>query len=137
MLEISNREYSAWVKLDFDGDRDRGGKFTTKTFTENYGFDFSEVFDRFDFRKLASADKLAELEASLMNGDRAVVSVDMGRKKEAVLVEVVPEYKLVNLYSLQDKSIKREQHLKEEKIPEVSLGKDKSVKRERQQGLGI
>ncbi|WP_316795344.1 hypothetical protein [Pedobacter agri] len=137
MLDISKREYSAWVKLDFDGDTDRGGNFKTKTFTENYGFDLSAVLDRFDFRELASADKRAELEATLMNGDRAVVTVDMGGKKEAILVEAVPEFKQVNLYSLEGRSIKREEHLKEEKIAEVSLGKEKIVKKEQEQGLGV
>jgi len=137
MLDIQQKEYSAWVKLDFDGDRDKSGNFKTKTFTEGYGFDLSAVLDRFDFRELGSADKRAELEAALMNGDRAVVTVDMGGRKEAILVESVPEFKQVNLYSLDGKSIKREEHLKEEKIADVSVGKDKSVKKEQEQGLNI
>ncbi|TKB96160.1 hypothetical protein [Pedobacter cryotolerans] len=137
MLDISNREYSAWVKLDFDGERDRGGNFKTKTFTEGYGFDLSAVLDRFDFRELGSAGKRAELEAALMNGDRAVVTVDMSGKKEAILAEAVPEFKQVNLYSLEGRSIKREEHLKEEKISEVSVGRDKSSKKEQEQGLGV
>ena len=137
MLDIQQKEYSAWVKLDFDGDRDKSGNFKTKTFTEGYGFDLSAVLDRFDFRELGSADKRAELEAALMNGDRAVVTVDMGGRKEAILVESVPEFKQVNLYSLDGKSIKREEHLKEEKIADVSVGKDKSVKKEQEQGFNI
>jgi len=137
MLDIQHKEYSAWVKLDFDGDRDKGGNLRTKNFTEGYGFDLSAVLDRFDFKELGSADKRAELEATLMNGDRAVVTVDLGGKKEAILVEAVPEFKQVNLYSLEGKSIKREEHMKEEKIPEVSVGKDKSVKKEQEQGLGV
>lgn len=137
MLDISQKEYSAWVKLDFDGERDKSGNLKTKTFTENYGFDLSAVLDRFDFRELGSADKRAELENTLMNGDRAVVTVDLNGKKEAILVEAVPEFKQINLYSLEGKSIKREEHLKEEKIAGVSVGKDKSAKKEQEQGLGV
>jgi len=137
MLDIKHKEYSAWVKLDFDGDRDKNGTLKTKNFTEGYGFDLSAVLDRFDFKELGSADKRAALEATLMNGDRAVVTVDLGGKKEAILVEALPEFKQVNLYSLEGRSIKREQHMKEEKIAEVSLGKDKSVKKEQEQGLGV
>ncbi|TCC88584.1 hypothetical protein EZ428_18255 [Pedobacter frigiditerrae] len=137
MLDIQLKEYSAWVKLDFDAEKDRGGSFKSKTFTENYGFDLSAVLDRFEFRELGSADKRSELENALKNGDRAVVTVDMGGKKEAILVEAVPEFKQVNLYSLEGKSIKREEHQKEEKIAEVSVGKDKAVKKEQEQGLGI
>lgn len=137
MLDISQKEYSAWVKLDFDGERDKGGNFKTKTFTENYGFDLSAVLDRFDFRELGSADKRAELEATLMNGDRAVVTVDLGGKKEEILVEAVPEFKQVNLYSLEGRSIKREAHLKDEKIAHVATGKEKTNKKEQEQGLGV
>lgn len=137
MLDISQNEYSAWVKLDFDGQKDKGGNFKTKTFTEGYGFDLSAVLDRFDFKELTSVDKRAELEARLMNGDRAVVTVELEGNKEAILVEAVPEFKQVNLFSLEGKSIKREQHLKPEKIAEVSVAKDKSVKTEQQQGLGV
>lgn len=137
MLDISQKEYSAWVKLDLDGQKDKGGNFKTKTFTDGYGFDLAAVLDRFDFRELASVDKRAELESTLMNGDRAVVTVEIGGKKEAILVEAQPEFKQLNLYSLEGKSIKREEHLKPEKIAEVSLGKDKSVKAAQEQGLGV
>jgi len=137
MLDITKKEYSAWVKLDFDGARDKGGSFKTKTFTENYGFDLSAVLDRFDFRELASADKRANLEAALMNGDRAVVTVESGGKKESILAEAVPEFKQVNLYSLEGRSIKREAHMKPEQTAEISAGKEKSNEKEQQQGLGV
>ena len=131
------REYAAWVKLDFDGERDKGGNLKTKNFTEGYGFDLSRVLDRFDFKELGSADKRAELEATLMNGDRAVASVELAGKKEAILVEAVPEFKQINLYSLEGRSIKREEHLKEEKIADVLVDKEKTNKKGQEQGLGV
>lgn len=137
MLDIAKKEYSAWVKLDFDGERDRGGNFRTKTFTENYGFDLSAVLDRFEFKELANPDWKAELENSLRNGDRAVVNVDLEGKAVKLLVEAVPEFKQLNLYSLDGKSIKREQHIREEKIAQVGAGKDKDVKKGREQQAGI
>lgn len=137
MLDISNREYSAWVKLDFDGDRDRGGNFKTKTFTENYGFDLSAVLDRFDFKELANPQWREELEGALRDGHRAVVNVDLDGKAVRLLAEAVPEFKQLNLFTLEGKSIKREQHLKEEKLPEMAAGKDRSAKKGKEQQEGI
>lgn len=138
MLDISNREYSAWVKLDLDGERDRGGNFKTKTFTEGYGFDLSAVLDRFDFKELSNPQWKEELEGALKDGHRAVVNVQLDGKAVRLLAEAVPEYKQLNLYTLEGKSIKREQHLKEEKLPEVAVGKDRSAKQGKQQeGLSV
>lgn len=137
MLDISNREYSAWVKLDFDGERDRGGNFKTKTFTEGYGFDLSAVLDRFDFKELSNPQWKEELEGALRDGHRAVVNVELDGKAVRLLAEAVPEYKQLNLYTLDGKSIKREQHLKEEKLPEVAVGKDRSAKQGKQQQEGL
>jgi len=137
MLNVQKNEYTAWAKLDFDAPRDKSGNFHLKTFSEGYGYDLSAVLDRFGFRELASPDKRAELEAALKNGDRALVTVDIAGKKAGVLAEAVPEFKQINLYSLEGRSIKREEHLKEEKIAGMSVGKEKGVKKEQQQGLGV
>jgi hypothetical protein len=137
MLNVQKNEYTAWAKLDFDTPRDKSGNFHVKTFSEGYGYDLSSVLDRFDFKELANQDKRAELESALKNGDRAAVTVDIGGKKEAILVEAVPEFKQVNLYSLEGKSVKREEHVKPEQIAEVSLGKDRANKKEQEQGLGV
>jgi hypothetical protein len=137
MLDISNREYSAWVKLELDGERDRGGNFKTKTFTGGYGFDLSVVLERFDFKELSNPQWKEELEGALRDGHRAVVNVELDGKAVRLLAEAVPEYKQLNLYTLEGKSIKREQHLKEEKLPEVAVGKERSAKQGRQQQEGL
>jgi len=137
ILDIHKNEYSAWAKLDFDKGRDKGGNFPIKTFTEGYGFDLSKVLDRFDFKELANSGKREELEASLRNGNRAEVTVDLDGKKEKLLAVAVPEFKQINLYSLDGKSIKRENHVKEEKVAEVSLGKEKGHKKDKSQDLSV
>lgn len=137
VLDISKKEYSAWVKLDFDGERDRGGNFRTKTFTDGYGFDLAGVLERFDFKELANPEWKQTLLDTLRNGDRAVVNVDMDGKASKILVEAVPEFKQVNLYSLEGKSIKREEHLKEEKIAEVGVGRSKEPKKGKEQEAGM
>jgi hypothetical protein len=137
MLNVQKNEYTAWAKLDFDAPRDKSGNFHLKTFSEGYGYDVSAVLDRFDFRELATLDKRAELETALKNGDRAVVTVEIAGKKEAILAEAVPEFKQINLYSLEGRSIKREEHIKPEQIAEVSVGKEKANKKEQEQGLGV
>ncbi|MDN3588136.1 hypothetical protein QWY86_15740 [Pedobacter aquatilis] len=137
MLNVQKNEYTAWAKLDFDGPRDKSGNFPMKTFSEGYGYDLSAVLDRFNFRELATLDKRADVETALRNGDRAVVTVNIAGKKEAILAEAVPEFKQVNLYSLEGRSIKREQYLKPEQVAEVSAGKEKTNKKEQEQGLGV
>lgn len=137
MLDIAKKEYSAWVKLDFDGERDRGGNFRTKTFTENYGFDLTAVLDRFEFKELANPDWKAELEDCLRNGHRAVVNVDLDGKAVKLLAEAVPEFKQLNLYSLDGKSIKREQYQKQENIAQVGMTKDKEVRKDKEQQAGM
>lgn len=136
MLNIQKNEYAAWVKLEFDV-REKGGNFHTKTFTEGYGYDLAAVLDRFDFKELANPQWRGELEASLKNGDRAVVNVELDGKVFKLLVEAVPEYKQLNLYSLEGKSIKREQHLKAEPLAEVSMYKDTSAKKGKDQELSV
>lgn len=136
MLNVQKNEYTAWAKLDFD-QRDRGGNFHVKTFSEGYGYDLSAVLDRFDFMDLKKPEAREALEASLKNGDMAPATVELNGKKETILAVAVPEFKQINLYSLEGKSIKREEHLKEEKIAEVSVGKSKENKKEQEQGLGV
>jgi len=137
MLNVQKNEYTAWAKLDFDAPRDKSGNFHLKTFSEGYGYDLSAVLDRFDFRELANLDKRAELEATLKNGDRAVVTVEVSGKKEAILAEAVPEFKQINLYSLEGRSIKREEHIRPEQAAEVSAVKERANKKEHGQGLGV
>lgn len=137
ILDIKKQEYSAWVKLDFDAPKDRGGNFHQKNFTEGYGFDLSAVLERFDFKELANPEWKQALEDTLRNGDRAVVNVDMDGKASKILVEAVPEFKQVNLYSLEGKSIKREDHMKAEQLAEVGVGREKDQKKEREQEAGM
>ena len=137
ILDINKHEYSAWVKLDFDAGRERNGNFPVKTFTEGYGFDLAAVLDRFDFKELGSASGREALEDSLRNGNRAEVSVEVNGKLEKILAAAVPEFKQINLYSLDGKAIKRETHMKTEVEAELSVDKGKSVKKEQSQGLGV
>ena len=136
MLNIQKNEYSAWVKLELDS-KDKGGNFPMKTFTHGYGYDLSAVLDRFEFKELANPQWRAELEATLKNGDRGVVNVDVDGKATKLLVEAVPEFKQLNLYSLEGKSIRREQHQKAEPLAEVSQEKGKAAKKGKDQELSV
>ena len=108
-----------------------------KTFTHGYGYDLSAVLDRFEFKELANPQWRAELEATLKNGDRGVVNVDVDGKATKLLVEAVPEFKQLNLYSLEGKSIRREQHQKAEPLAEVSQEKGKAAKKGKDQELSV
>lgn len=136
MLNVQKNEYTAWAKLDFDV-RDRGGNFHLKTFSEGYGYDLSAVLDRYDLMELKDAGAREAFETALKNGDMAPATVELNGKKETILVVAVPEFKQVNLYSVEGKSIMRENHVKQEKQPEVAVGKSRENKKEQEQGLGV
>lgn len=141
MLNVQKNEYTAWAKLDFDAPRERGGNFHVKTFSEGYGYDLSAVLDRYDLVELKDAKARELFEAALKNGDMAPATVELDGKKETILVVAVPEFKQVNFYSLEGKSIKRENHVKEEKLPEVGAEKGKGVektnKKQQEEGLSV
>ncbi|MEN0095098.1 MAG: hypothetical protein AAGB30_06930 [Pedobacter sp.] len=139
VLDIGKREYAAWTKLDFDAPKDRGGNYHVKTFTEGYKFDLSETLDRFDFKELQNPEWRQALEESLRNGDRATVTVDMDSKVGKVAIEAVPEFKQVNIYSMEGKSIKREDHMKKDVEQEQQVGKGRGAKKgkEEEQGLSV
>ena len=60
---------------------------------------------------------------------------------EEILVVAVPEFKQINMYSLEGKSIKRENVAKEEELPQAGVekgsGVEKSNKKQQQEGLSI
>ncbi|RYG54926.1 MAG: hypothetical protein EOO01_00085 [Chitinophagaceae bacterium] len=133
MLNVQKNEYTAWAKLDFDT-RDKGGNFHVKTFSEGYGYDLSAVLDRYDLVELKDVKAREVFEAALKNGDMAPATVELDGKKETILVVAVPEFKQVNMYSLEGKSIKRETVAKEEKLPEVGVEKGKGVEKTNKKG---
>jgi hypothetical protein len=137
LLDISKHEYSAWARLELDKPRDRSGNFEVHKIYEGYKFDFGAVLDRFALSELDKPKAREVLETSLKNGNRAEVTVDMDGKKEKLLAVVMPDFKQINLYSLDGEVIKREQHQKPEVIADVSLGKDKGQKKGQEQGLGV
>jgi hypothetical protein len=140
MLNVQKNEYTAWAKLDFDT-RDKGGNFHVKTFSEGYGYDLSAVLDRYDLVELKDVKAREVFEAALKNGDMAPATVELDGKKETILVVAVPEFKQVNMYSLEGKSIKRETVAKEEELPEVAVekgkGVEKSNKKQQEEGLSV
>ncbi len=140
MLNVQKNEYTAWAKLDFDT-RDKGGNFHVKTFSEGYGYDLSAVLDRYDLVELKDVKAREVFEAALKNGDMTPATVELDGKKETILVVAVPEFKQVNMYSLEGKSIKRETIAKEEQLPQVGVekgkGVEKSNKKQQEEGLSV
>ena len=88
-------------------------------------------------------DKQIELEvdAALMGTSRLPDWVELKSSSQVSFAGSVSdgkyEYKQLNLYTLDGKSIKREQHLNQEKLPETEVGKDRAAKRSKEQQQGI
>ena len=139
MLTQSGKAYQAWFKMDVDGPRDKYMNYSMNQYNDpSYGFNLTDVLDKFNIKELEKPELRAKLEQSLKNGDRAEATVTKDGKKVQVLIEAEPRYSQINVFNTQGKSEKREQFLKEpsqSKEASVSKSKEKNVSAE--QGLGI
>jgi len=139
MLTQSGKAYQAWFKMDVDGPRDKYMNYSMNQYNDpSYGFNLSDVLDKFNIKELDKPELRAKLEQSLKNGDRAEATVSKEGKKIQVLIEAEPRYAQINLFNAQGKSEKREQFLKEPgHAKDASQGKSKEKNVSAEQGLGI
>lgn len=139
MLTQSGQAYKAWFKMDLDGPRDKYMNYSMNQYHDpSYGFNLSDVLDKFKILELAKPKEREKLESALKNGDRPQATVEKGGKKVEVYIEAVPRYSQINVFNAQGKTEKREQFLKEpsrEKEINQSNTKDKSASVD--QGLGV
>ncbi|MFC3361991.1 hypothetical protein ACFOG5_02225 [Pedobacter fastidiosus] len=139
MLTQGGQEYKAWFKMDLDGPRDKYQNFTMNQYHDpSYGFNLSEVLDKFAIKELDSPKSREVLENALKNGDRAPATVEKDGQKIKVYIEAVPRYTQINMFTDQGKSEKREQFLKDPaKVKEMLQSKGKEKGASTEQGMGI
>jgi len=127
------------MKLDMDGPRDKYMNLNVNQYHDpSYGFNLKEVLDRFPFKELADEKLREKLESSLQNGDRATVSIEKDGSVLALRIEAVPRYSQLNVFSMEGKTEKREQFLKEqlnEKVVDKSQTKAKVANQQQSVGL--
>lgn len=139
MLTQGGLPYKAWMKLDLDGPRDRHMNFNMNQYHDpSYGFNLKEVLDKFNIKELENPKEREKLEAQLKNGDRPTITVEKNGEQVKLLVEAVPRYSQLNMFTASGRAEKREQFLKEPTLnKEVAKGKGKEKELSSSQGLGI
>jgi len=139
MLTQSGQAYKAWFKMELDGPRDKYMNYSMNQYHDpGYGFNLSDVLDKFKIKELSKPEEGEKLESALKSGDRPQATVEKDGKKVEVYIEAVPRYSQINVFNTQGKTEKREQFLKEpsrEKEINQSKTKDKSASVD--QGLGV
>ena len=137
MLTQGGLPYTAWMKLDLDGPRDRHMNFNMNQYHDpSYGFNLKEVLDKFNIKELENPKEREKLEAQLKNGDRPSITVEKNGEQVKLQVEAVPRYSQLNMFAANGRAEKREQFLKEPSLNKaVTKSKGKEVSAS--QGLGI
>jgi len=125
MLDASRGEtYKAWIKFDMESGK-KNGHYQFSTWRDpNYGFDLSKKLDEFNIKDLENPEARKELEDSLKQGNRVLVTVEKGGEAMNVFIEPVPRFYNLNFYSESGMYEKREKFLKEP----VDLKADLTVK---------
>lgn len=114
MLDASRGEtYKAWIKFDMESGKKNGHYQFSAWRDPNYGFDLSKKLDEFNIKELEKPENRKELEDSLKQGNRVLVTVEKEGKAIKVFIEPVPRFYNLNFFSESGMYEKREQFLKE------------------------
>ncbi len=139
MVSQAGQQYKAWIKLDFDVQKDRFGNFMINQYTDPaYGFDLSKVLDKFEIKELTDPAKREILEGTIRNGNRALVTVEKNGETVKLELEAVPRYSQINLYTKEGRPEKREQFLKQPDMKqEYAQSRNKAQDKNKKQGQGL
>jgi len=143
--ELVNKEkepYKAWLKLDTVEEKDKNNNYKIKQFSEGFGYDLEKSLSRFPIKELIDPEQKEALIKSLQKGNQQQITIDQDGKPVKFYLEASPQYKTVNAYNEQQKSIKRETIMKPEgKAAKQEQKNDQSEeqkserKRSRKQGV--
>ena len=138
-MSQAGQQYKAWIKLDFDVPKDRFGNFMLNQYNDPfYGFDLSAVLDKFEIKELANPAQRELLENSLRSGNRAMVTVEKNGEPVKLLLEAVPRYSQINLYTKEGRPEKREAFLKNVDMKQEYLeSRNKAQNKNKVQGQGL
>jgi hypothetical protein len=139
MANVAGQTYKAWVKLDMDHPKDRHQNFYTNQYHDpSYGFNLEKVLEKFNIKELTNPAQKEELETSLRNGNRPLITTVKDGEEVKMFIEAVPRYSQVNLFREDGKPEKREQFLKEPLQEQtLKVGKTKGQEKEQGQAVGV
>lgn len=125
MLNTTTGPYQAWIKLDFQQEKDSYGNYKLKQMNDpNFGFNLEKTLENFKIKELSDPVQKEAIMAAMKNGDRVPVTIiGKDNKEHQVQVEAVPHYKTMDFFNRGGEKMRREPFLKP--IINQDLGKDK------------
>lgn len=137
--ELVNKEkesYKAWLKIDFSSEKDeKTNNYKVKQFSDGYGYDLEKSLSRFPIKELGDSEKKDALFKSLQKGNLQQITVDKENKPTKFFIEASPQFKTINVFSDQHKTVKRETLL--QKDNKNDKGKDQGKGKDKGRGRGI
>jgi hypothetical protein len=103
-----NEPYKAWLQLDLGAEKDKNNNYTVQKYSENYGYDLDKALSRFNIKDLADPDAKDKLIKSLEKGNLQQVSSEKDGTTSKHYIAANPQYKTINVYSEQQKIVRRE-----------------------------
>lgn len=142
LLSREGTPYKAWMQLDTEKGRDRQNNLTFRQFTDAYGYDIKAIVNDYEIKEMADPKKLENLEASLKNGNRPMITVEKDGQETKMFIETAVRYGKLNFYAENGKPEKREQFLKQagvevDKIFSKKIGKDQAKEASTGQTVGF
>jgi len=124
MLDPRGETYKAWIKFDMEAGK-KNGHFQFSAWRDpNYGFDLGKKLDEFKIKELENPKTREEVENSLKQGNRVLVTTEKDGQPLKVFIEPIPRFYNMNFFSETGMYEKREQFLK----PTENLKADLSAK---------
>jgi hypothetical protein len=112
--------YKAWIEYDFKVAKDNSGNFKLKQYHDpSYGFDLQKTLDKYQIKELADPAKKEQIEASMRNGNRELITTVKDGQEVKLNITAAPRYYQVNFHAENGRPEKREQFLKEPKIDQA------------------
>ena len=128
-----NEPYQAWLKLDFSQKDDRGNHKLLK-FGEGYGYNLEKTLSEYPIKQLNDPEQKEALLRSLRKGNAQQVIIEKDGQSHKYYLVAEPQYKRVNIYDVNMKSVKRESLKQERKQQPDEDGPKKKQSRKQKVG---
>lgn len=102
-----NEPYTAWLKLDFK-EKDEQGNYLVNRYGQGYGYDLEKSLAQYPIRQLNDPKQKEDLLHSLKKGNARQVTIEKDGQSQKYYMVAEPQYKQINIYDSQMKSVKRE-----------------------------
>ncbi|NOS90601.1 MAG: hypothetical protein HOP30_01650 [Cyclobacteriaceae bacterium] len=125
--------FNAWVKLDFQGEKDKNNNFKVDQFHQGYGFDLEKALAKFQIKEMDNPELKERMVRSLEKGNTTQITLLKDGQEQKAYLEANPKFKGVDVFDQNMKKLfqQNEKQGKETKQePEKSKEKKETLKQD-------